>query len=151
MRIDRLNFFALLNREKTAFDVEEELRFHIEMLESKYAQHGMPAGQARAAAVKRFGDFERVKQQCVNIKQRSSLVRRLLKISTILLALSGLAVNYLSVEYRVTRIGHLLIAIAIMVRLLLYVRGLGPSTFLPGTRKTVITDTPDDGPNPREA
>jgi len=42
------------NRRKTVFEVEEELRFHIEMLERKYAQQGMPGAHAKAAALKRL-------------------------------------------------------------------------------------------------
>ena len=135
--------------QRTAVDVEEELRFHIDMLESKYQHHGMPAAEAHAAAMTRFGSLERIKRQCVNIRRRSSLLQRVVKTFTILFVLGGLAINFLSDDYKVERIGTLIIAIAIMVRLLLYVRG---STFLPGTKTTsIITDTPDDGPNPRAA
>lgn len=43
---------------KTSLDVEEELHFHIDMLERKYTQQGMPALEARAAASRRFGNLE---------------------------------------------------------------------------------------------
>ena len=136
--------------QRTAVDVEEELRFHIDMLESKYQHHGMPAAEAHTAAMMRFGNLERIKQQCVNIRRRSSLTQRVIKTLSILFVLSGLAIKFLTDDYKVERIGHLLIAIAIMVRLLLYLRGLGTSAFLPGTKTTsIITDTHDDGPNPR--
>ena len=108
----------------TSLDVEEELQFHIEMLERKYTQQGMSAAQARAAASKRFGNLETVKRQCVTIRKRSSSLQRLLKISLILIALAGLAIHVLSSDYRVGRIGSVLIMIAIAGRLLLYVRGL---------------------------
>src|ERR1044072_3293507 len=55
---------------KTSLDVEEELQFHIEMLERKYAQEGMSAAQAKAAASRRFGNLEPVKRQCVTIRKR---------------------------------------------------------------------------------
>ena|SRR5215208_5523734 len=38
MKIALRNLLMRLNRKKTAFEVEEELQFHIEMLECKYAQ-----------------------------------------------------------------------------------------------------------------
>ena len=109
---------------KTSLDVEEELQFHIEMLERKYIQQGMPAAEARAAASRRFGNLETVKRQCVTIRKRSSPLRRVLKLSLIFIALAGLAIHMLSSDYKVGRIGSVLIMIAITGRLLLYVRGL---------------------------
>jgi hypothetical protein len=112
-----------LNREKT--DVDEELQFHIEMLERKYGQQGMP--DPDAAALKRFGNFERIRKQCVHIRRRNSLLPRVLKISSILVALTGLAIHTLNSDYKIARIGTVLILIAVSSRLLLYLRGLSPS------------------------
>ena len=109
---------------KTSVDVEQELQFHIEMLERKYTQQGMTVAEAKAAASRRFGNLETVKRQCVTIRERSSLLRRVLKISLILIALAGLAIHMLGSHYKVVRIGDTLIMIAIAGRLLLYVRGL---------------------------
>ena len=122
MRIGIADLLVRPNRRKSPREVEEELRFHIEMLERKYAQQGMSTANARAAALKRFGNVERVRRQCVNITSRSSLLTRLLKLSAILLALTGLSIRILSVDYKITRIGTMLITIAISGRLLLYVR-----------------------------
>ena len=109
---------------KTSLDVEEELHFHIEMLERKYTQQGMPAAAARAAASRRFGNLETVKRQCMTIRKRNSPLQRVLKISLILIAVAGLAIHLLSSDYKVGRMGSVLIMIAIAGRLLLYVRGL---------------------------
>lgn len=109
---------------KTSLDVEEELQFHIEMLERKYIQQGMSAAAAKTSASKRFGNLETVKRQCVTIRKRSSPLQRVLKTSLILIALAGLAIHMLSSDYKVGRIGSVLIMIAIAGRLLLYVRGL---------------------------
>ena len=109
---------------KTSLELEEELQFHIEMLERKYAQEGMSAAQAKAAASRRIGKLEPVKRQCVTIRKRSSSLQRVLKSSLILIALAGLAIHVLSSDYKVGRIGSVLIMIAIAGRLLLYVRGL---------------------------
>jgi hypothetical protein len=111
---------------QTTVEVEEELQFHIEMLERKYAEQGMSEPNAKAASLKRFGNLERVTKQCVDIRRRSSLLRRILKMSSVLLALTGLAIHILSSDYRVARIGTTLIMIAVLGRLLLYVRGLNP-------------------------
>jgi len=109
-------------RKKTAFEVEEELQFHIDMLERKYAQQGMPDAHAKVAAYKRFGNLDRVRKQCVHISLRNSLLRRVLKMSSILIALSGLAIHILSSDYKVARIGTVLVMIAVFGRLLIYVR-----------------------------
>src|SRR5688572_28187736 len=122
-------------RSRTESDVEEELQFHVDMLERRYAEVGMCAAEAKAAAEKRFGNFEIIKRQCVDISRRNSSIRRFLKTSAILIALIGFSIHMVSSDYKVARIGHVLIMIAIAGRVLLYLRGLGPSTFLPGTKK----------------
>jgi len=146
MKIAIVNLLARPNRKKTAFEVEEELQFHIEMLERKYVQQGMSEAHAKAAALKRFGNTERIKKQCVDISRRQSLLRRILKISSILIALTGLAIHTSSSDYKVARLGTVLIMIAVSGRLLLYVRGLSPWIFLSGTKTSlsVFTDTPKD-------
>jgi hypothetical protein len=134
-------------RKQIVFDVEDELHFHIEMLERKYVEDGMSAAAAKAAALRRFGSLEKAMKQCVAIRSRSSLVRRILKTSTIVLGLTGLAIRILSSEVNVERMGVVLIMVAIAGRLLLYVRGLSPSTFLSGTNETcpsIVTETPRD-------
>ena len=148
MRTAIVNLLMRSNRQNTPFEVEEELQFHIEMLERKYAQQGMSATHAKAAALKRFGNLERIKKQCVNISRRNSLLRRVLKTSSILLGLTGLAIHIFASDYKVARIGHILIMIAVSGRLLLYVHGLSPRTFLPGTKGptlSLLNETPEDG------
>ena len=140
MKLALANLFSRLNRNKTALEVDEELQFHLAMLERKYMQEGMCAADAQAAALRRFGNFQRVKQQCVEITKRSTLLRRVLKTSLMLMGLAGLLISIGSSDYKVDRIGHVLIMIAIMGRLLLYVRGLGPFTYLAGVKATSITD-----------
>ena len=139
--------FMHSNRRKTSFEVEEEMLFHIEMLERKYAQQGMSLADAKSAALKRFGNLESVKRQCVDISRRSSLLRRVLKTASIVLALTGLSIHILSSDFKVAQIGNTLIIIAVAGRLLLYVRGLSPWNFLPQAKQTppsIISVTPGD-------
>ena len=141
------NLFKNPNRKQIVFEVEDELQFHIEMLERKYAQDGMSAAAAKTAALRRFGSLERATKQCVNIRSRNSLLRRVLKTSLIILGLTGLSIRIFSSDLYVDRIGGVLIMIAIAGRLLLYVRGLSPATFLSGTNETcpsIVTETPRD-------
>ena len=148
MRIAIANLLVLPNRQKTAMEVQEELRFHIDMLERKYTEHGLSATHAKAAALRRFGNLETVKKQCLDISRRNSLLRRVLKTSSILIALTGLSIRILSSDLETAHIGDILIMISVLGRLLLYVRGLSPWTFLPGTRETSLSvgsQTPEDG------
>ena len=146
MKIAFRNLLRRSNRRKTASEVDEELQFHIDMLERKYAQQGMPDAHAKTAALKRFGNLDRIRKQCVNIRRRNSLLRRVFKISSILIALTGLSIHTLSSDYKIARIGTMFITIAISSRLLLYVRGLSSGTFLSETKTSlsVVTDTPKD-------
>ena len=130
------NLFRIRNRKQIVFEVEDELQFHIEMLERKYMRDGMSAAAAKAAALRRFGSLEKAMKQCVDIRNRNSLVRRVLKTSTIILALTGITIRIVSSNLRVDHIGDILVMIAIAGSLLLYVRGLSPSTFLSGTDET---------------
>ena len=148
------NLFKNSNRKQIVFEVEDELQFHIEMLERKYVQDGMSAAAARAAALRRFGSIEKAMKQCVNIRSRNSLLRRVLKTSLIILGLTGLSIRILSSDLNIDHVGDVLIMIAISGRLLLYVRGLSPSTFLSGTNETcpsIVTETPEDGSKLRGA
>jgi len=154
MKNEIADLFKNFNRKQLVFEVEDELRFHIEMLERKYAQDGMSAAAAKSAALRRFGSLERAMKQCVNIRSRNSLLRRVLKMSLILIGLIGLSIRMLGSDVNIHHIGDILIMIAISGRLLLYVRGLSPSNFLSGTNETcpsIVTETPRDGAKLRGA
>jgi len=152
MKIEIANLFKNFNRKQIVFEVEDELRFHIEMLERKYAQDGMSADAAKAAALRRFGSLERAMKHCVDIRSRNSLLRRFLKTSLFLIGLTGLSIRIISSELDIHHIGDILIMIAIAGRLLLYVRGLSPSNFLSGTTETcpsIVTQAPQNGALPQ--
>ena len=141
------NFLKRPDRNQPEFEVEDELQFHLEMLERKYTQQGMTVAQAKSAALRRFGNLERVKRQCVAISTRNSKLRRVFKTSSILLALIGLSISLGSSDYKVDRIGHMFIMIAVSGRLLLYVRGLSPATLFSATKDnpvSVINGSPQD-------
>lgn len=121
----------LLTRMPTELEVEEELRLHIDFLLRENIQRGMSPEEARAATLKRFGNLDRVKNECVEICTRNRPLQRAFKICVILLALAGFIVRISSTQLHVGHIGTTLIAIAIASRLLLYVRALTPSRFLP--------------------
>ena len=148
MKVVTDNLLNRCNHTRIALDVEEELRFHVEMLERKFTQHGMSSADAKAAALRRFGNPDRIRNQCIQISRRSSPLRRVLKAFSILLVLTGLAIHIFGSDYKVVHIGDTLIMIAISGRLLLYVRGLIPSIPNHATQKASLSITskaPEDG------
>lgn len=111
-------------------EVEEELSFHLDLLRDPLLQQGMSPEEANAAALERFGNFEKIKNQCVEISTRNSPLMRAGKSFFILVLLVGVLVRIFSPEYHVTRGGDVLIMVGFLGRLLLYVRGLNPASFL---------------------
>jgi hypothetical protein len=122
--------FKPLNRAEIGREIEEELSLHLELLTQEHLQLDLPLAEAKAAALKRFGDVEQIKDQCVEISRRSHPSIRSLKFFLILIFLVGVLVRIFSPEYHLTRMGDILIAVGILGRMLLYVRGLSPSSFL---------------------
>ncbi|HKG91127.1 MAG TPA: ABC transporter permease [Gemmatimonadaceae bacterium] len=58
-------------------DVDDELRFHLAMREREFADSGMEEAAAREAALRRFGNVERVRALCTEIgHQREREMRR---------------------------------------------------------------------------
>jgi putative ABC transport system permease protein len=57
-------------------DLDDELRFHIEARFDEYVAAGMTPEQARAEAMRRFGDLERVRQSCEHIDHLTEQERR---------------------------------------------------------------------------
>ncbi len=116
-------------REVIERQIEEELSFHLELLTEQHLQQDISLAEAKDAALKRFGNVEQIKDQCVKISRRNRPFIRVLKYLLFLLFLAGILVRVSGAELNVTRIGSTLILIAILGRLFLYVRGLNPSRF----------------------
>jgi predicted permease len=51
-------------------DVDDELRFHLEMRAAEYAANGLPLDAARRRAEERFGSVERARDACVQINRQ---------------------------------------------------------------------------------
>lgn len=120
--------FKCFDREQVKREIEEELSFHLELLAQEHLEE-MSLKEAKAAALKRFGNVEQIRDQCAEISRRSHHSVRAVKAFLILIFLSGVMVRIFSTEMHVMRVGGILIAVALMSRLFLYVRGLNPSSF----------------------
>jgi len=121
--------FKRFDREQIEGEVEEELRFHIDLLTQEHLRQELPLAEAKDAALRRFGNVEQIKDQCVEISRSGHPLTRTLKAFLISLFLIGVLARVLSTEIHFMRIGDLLIFVAILGRLLIYVRGLNPSSF----------------------
>lgn len=60
---------SLVSLEPMDAGIDEELQFHIEMRIEENINDGMTPVEAREDAMRRFGDFERVKQMCRTIDE----------------------------------------------------------------------------------
>ena len=129
----------LRNGRELEIEVEEELRLHIDLILSENIKRGMSPEEARSATLKRFGNFDRVKNECVKICRGSRPLQRAFKAVLTLLVLIGLIIRIASTDLHVGHIGSTLIMIAVAARLLLYVRGLPPSRFLQRNKPTSLS------------
>jgi hypothetical protein len=118
--------------------IDEELRFHLELSTQELVQQGMSFQEAKDAALERLGDVERIRIQCAEIVRRSRPSIRVLKFFLMVVFLFGILVRSLGRELPVVHVGDTLIAVAIMSRLFLYVRGLNPASF----RSTDVRSSP---------
>jgi hypothetical protein len=108
-------------------EIDEELRFHLELLTEALQQRDMPLAHAKDAALERFGNVDQIRTQCIEISRRNRPALRALKSLLVVIVLTGVLVRVLGTEFHVTRLGDLLITVGILGRLLVYVRGLNPS------------------------
>jgi hypothetical protein len=104
--------------------VEEELRFHCEMLAADYQENGLSEEAAKEAARRRFGDVERVQAQCVEISRRNRPMTKLLKLVLLLSFITGVWLRTRGWAVQFTQMGDLLMATGVLGQLLLYVKGL---------------------------
>ena len=129
MKAPQGRLFKRFDRAQIEREIEEELRFHVELLTEEHLRQNASLLEAEAAALRRFGNIQQIKDQCVEISERQSPLMRTLKSLLIPVFLFGVLLRVLSTEIHVLRIGDLLIFVAILGRLLLYVRCLNPSSF----------------------
>lgn len=129
MRAGPQRLFTRFDREEIERAIEEELRFHLEMLTQEHLDRDMSFEEAKDAALKRFGNVEQIKDRCVEIRRSGHPLMRALKSFLIPVFLVGVLVRVFSTEIHVMHVGDTLILVAILGRLFLYVSGLNPSSF----------------------
>ena len=107
-------------------EVETELRFHIEMRTRANIEAGMKPHDAQTAAVQSFGDFQRVKNSCCEIRRSLPFASTPLKMGLhiTIAVLSGLAALWaVNVpHHNFTGVMRQLIPIAVLAYLFIVVR-----------------------------
>ncbi len=105
-------------------EIETELSFHVETRTQENIEAGMSIAEAEADALKRFGDYEKFKAECQQIKQQIVAERfaKVAKAFTWLLATLGVTIKLSSSVLQVQHGAEVLIAIAILLRLFMYTK-----------------------------
>ena len=105
---------------KIAREVEAELRFHIEMRTRANIEGGMKSDEAQLAALHSFGDFDRVKARCCEIRRSlpfdSTALKMGMYIASAALA-GGAALRAVNIPHaNFTGVLWQLVAIAVLAR-----------------------------------
>lgn len=134
MKAVKVRLFRRFDSEQSKREIEEELCFHLDLLTQEHLQPNVSLAEARDAALKRFGNVEVIKGQCLDISRRSHPMMPAVKFLLVLVFLGGIMLRVNSTDRDVANLANLLIAVPSLCRLLFYVRGLNPSRFLPEHR-----------------
>ena len=107
-------------------EVEEELRFHIEMQTRDFEKDGLPPDTAYARATQRFGNSTKIKRECIGILVEDTMSVRVVKLLFIMSLLAGVLIKLLTSDFRQQQIGTMLIMIGVIGGLLLWAKRFTP-------------------------
>jgi hypothetical protein len=117
-------------------EIEDELRFHIELRARDNIAAGMSPEDAVADAMRRFGDFDQIRDFCEGIrKERLAGIMKVIKGCAWVILGCGLMLKMSSNIVAV--VGDFLILIALLWRLLIYLRETQPDR-----RRVITADQP---------
>jgi hypothetical protein len=129
------NLLNLFKRKRTIeVEVDEELRFHIDMQTDDYAFRGLSREKSKAMAEARFGDVKKIRTECIRISSGRTVLVWLLNSVFLLSLLIGLFLRVLAEELHVNRIGQLMMMIGGLGILLVYAKQAGAMVFKSNTQ-----------------
>jgi Bacterial Ig-like domain len=80
-------------------EINDELQFHLEMRTEENIQLGLPAAEAREAAVESFGDLRRIRQSCRKaLLGERIMLQRLQMVLMVMLLVAVAAIGYQSYQ-----------------------------------------------------
>ncbi|HEY6802146.1 MAG TPA: permease prefix domain 1-containing protein [Pyrinomonadaceae bacterium] len=121
------NFFKRISRTKRtiANDVDDELRFHLEMQVDAFEDQGLSPEKSEAMAQTRFGNVEKIRSECIQISSRRSVLIWLLNSLFLISLLVGLFLRVLVPEVHVNQVGNMLMMIGGLGVLVVYAKQAG--------------------------
>jgi len=121
------DLFDIVRRSKhsIADEVDEELRFHLDMRAGEYERRGVSSEKSRAMAEARFGDVEKIRTECIQISSRKSVSIWLLNSVFLMSFVVGFFLRMLVPEMHVHRVGDVMMMIGGLGVLLVYVKQAG--------------------------
>ena len=129
-----MNFFIgplrRLDSRRAQGEIDEELQFHLDLLTEELCRQDMTREETQARALGRFGNVEKIRDECVRIARRNHPFVSALKWFFGFVFVAGVLVRVFGSDYHVTRVGDLLMEVAALARLLLYLRGKSPLRYL---------------------
>ena len=118
---------APVRSEAAGREIEDELLFHIEMRAHDNITAGMSPEDAVADAMRRFGDFDRIRAVCEEIrKERLAGIMKVIKGGAWVILGCGLMLKISSTIVALRHVGDFLILIALLWRLLIHLREMQP-------------------------
>ena len=118
---------APVRGEAAGREIEDELLFHIEMRARDNITAGMSPEDAVADAMRRFGDFDRIRAVCEKIrKERLAGIMKVIKGGAWVILGCGLMLKMSSNIVALRDVGDFLILIALLWRLLIHLREMQP-------------------------
>src|SRR5262249_41983956 len=108
-------------------EIEDELRFHVEMRARDNIEAGVSPGEAGADAMRRVGDFDHIPAGREEIKrERLAGIMKLAKGLTLIMLGCGLTLILAPTIGALHDVGKFLILIAVLLRLLIHLREAQP-------------------------
>ena len=119
---------ARIRREPPDREIEDELRFHLEMRTRDNIAAGMSPEEAAADAMRRFGDFDHIRAICEEIRKECLMgVMKVVKGLSWIIIGCGLTLKLTADEEAWQPVANALILIASLWRLLIHLREIRPS------------------------
>ena len=124
------NLLNLFKRKRTIEDeVDEELRFHIDMQTNDYAIRGLSRDESQVMAEKRFGDVKKIRNECVRISSGKTVLLWILNSVFLFSLFVGLVIRVLAPELHIRRVGDVMMMIGGLGVLFVYAKQAGAMVF----------------------